>query len=275
MRALEAKNFLVEQTAEQAALENVPLSDLEKRMMYFTETGECPEDPIALNDAFEAEYDTSTIAQWDKAAHRWLMAQNVFSAPYMTCVAVSATPDATGTFFRYAFPQSNGFPDYPKWGIWTDAYYQHNNVFGGPNGFGSEPCAYERASMLKGNPKAKQICFFAPTFFDDSMLPADIDSAGTLPPAGQPELFLGSIDNTPPTSNVIYAYLFHVDFAQPSRSTFSGFRGTMPIRVPTFTLSKAVNCTQSNRFATDSNHSPLPPALRPVFPFCCLQEALG
>jgi len=58
MQALEAKRFLVEQTAEQAALENVPLSDLEKRMMYFTETGECPEDPIALNDAFEAEYDT-------------------------------------------------------------------------------------------------------------------------------------------------------------------------------------------------------------------------
>src|ERR1700681_2065217 len=58
MRALEAKNFLVEQTADQAALENVPLSDLEKRMMYFTETGDCPEDPITLNDAFEAEYDT-------------------------------------------------------------------------------------------------------------------------------------------------------------------------------------------------------------------------
>ena len=58
MRALEAKDFLVQQTAQQATLENVPLSDLEKRMMYFTETGECPEDPIALNDAFEAEYDT-------------------------------------------------------------------------------------------------------------------------------------------------------------------------------------------------------------------------
>jgi hypothetical protein len=57
MRALEAKDFLVQQTAEQAALENVPLSDLEKRMMYFTETDECPEDPIALNDAFEAAYD--------------------------------------------------------------------------------------------------------------------------------------------------------------------------------------------------------------------------
>ncbi len=34
MKVLEAKDFLVQQTAEQAALENVPLSDLEKRMMY-------------------------------------------------------------------------------------------------------------------------------------------------------------------------------------------------------------------------------------------------
>ena len=56
MRVREAKDFLVQQTAEQAALDNVALSSLEKRMMYFTETGECPEDPIALNDAFEAEY---------------------------------------------------------------------------------------------------------------------------------------------------------------------------------------------------------------------------
>ena len=37
-------------------MENMPLSNLEKRMMYFTESGECPEDPIALNDGFEAEY---------------------------------------------------------------------------------------------------------------------------------------------------------------------------------------------------------------------------
>lgn len=60
MKVLEAKDFLVQQTAEQAALENVPLSDIEKRMMYFTETDECPEDPLALNDAFEAKYNTAT-----------------------------------------------------------------------------------------------------------------------------------------------------------------------------------------------------------------------
>jgi hypothetical protein len=58
MKVREAKDFLVAQTAEQAALEGVPLSDLEKRMMYFTESGECPEDPLALNEEFEAEYDS-------------------------------------------------------------------------------------------------------------------------------------------------------------------------------------------------------------------------
>jgi len=71
MRGLEAKDFLVQQTAEQAALENVPLSDLEKRMMYFTETGECPENPIALNDAFEAGYHTDEYeAKISKLMHR-------------------------------------------------------------------------------------------------------------------------------------------------------------------------------------------------------------
>jgi hypothetical protein len=58
MRIREAKDFLVAQTAEQAALEGVPLSDLEKRMMYFTESGYVPEDPIKLNEEFEVECDS-------------------------------------------------------------------------------------------------------------------------------------------------------------------------------------------------------------------------
>ena len=57
MNAREAKDFLVQHTVEQAALDHVLFSDLERRMMYFTESGDCPEDPIALNDAFESECD--------------------------------------------------------------------------------------------------------------------------------------------------------------------------------------------------------------------------
>ena len=58
MQVREAKDFLVAQTAEQAALEGVPLSDLEKRMMYFTESPDAVEDPSKLNEEFEAQYDS-------------------------------------------------------------------------------------------------------------------------------------------------------------------------------------------------------------------------
>ena len=59
MDTKEAKQFLVQQTAEQAALENVQLTDLERRMMYFTESDSAScENPIELNQEFEARYDT-------------------------------------------------------------------------------------------------------------------------------------------------------------------------------------------------------------------------
>jgi hypothetical protein len=58
MQVREAKDFLVQQTAEQARIEAVALSELEKRMMYFTESGEMREDFLNLNEEFEAEYDT-------------------------------------------------------------------------------------------------------------------------------------------------------------------------------------------------------------------------
>jgi hypothetical protein len=59
MNTKQAKDFLVQQTSEQAALENVSLSDLEKRMMYFTESDprSC-ENPFDLNGEFEAQYDS-------------------------------------------------------------------------------------------------------------------------------------------------------------------------------------------------------------------------
>jgi hypothetical protein len=58
MRLREAKDFLVTQAAEQAAFEGAPLSDLEKRMMYFTESDGAIEDPSTLNEEFDGQYDS-------------------------------------------------------------------------------------------------------------------------------------------------------------------------------------------------------------------------
>jgi hypothetical protein len=189
--------------------------------------------------ACEAFNDGDPVILFDKVAHRWVATQEVFG-PYVTCIAVSTTADAMGTYNRYAFAQ-NGCPDYAKLAVQPDAYYQSFNNFDGACSayVGARVCAYERAKMLAGRKGGgqgpKQICFQTGVF-DDSLLPADLDSGDTLPPAGQDEVYLGSIDNTPPNGNVIYQYLFHADFAHPRKSTFTGAGGTIPIAVAPFEL---------------------------------------
>jgi hypothetical protein len=59
MQVGEAKDFLVKQAVDQARLEGVPLSDLERRMMYFTEVPNAVEDPVSLNKEFEKQYGTT------------------------------------------------------------------------------------------------------------------------------------------------------------------------------------------------------------------------
>jgi hypothetical protein len=84
MRVSEAKDFLIQQTAEQALREGVSLSELEKRMMYFTESEDAVENPIALNEEFEAHYATdeyeSKIARLLIHAYRRLKKENPYAA---------------------------------------------------------------------------------------------------------------------------------------------------------------------------------------------------
>ena len=95
MRVRESKDFLVQQTAEQAALDYVPLPDIEKRIMYFTETGECPEDPIPLNDAFAAEHDTAgyerKISPLMARAYRRIKRENPENCGYGTTRSAFST----------------------------------------------------------------------------------------------------------------------------------------------------------------------------------------
>jgi len=142
------------------------------------------------------------IVQFDKIAHRWVMYQPRFSAPYYDCFAVSQTSDFLGGYFLYEFPtvdNTNNFPDYPKVGVWPDGYYvSHNSFFRLQNYNGAMPCAYDRVKMLAGDSTAGGVCFMDNsngTLFDDSMLPADLDSPNNLPPHGTPNIFVGSIDN--------------------------------------------------------------------------------
>ncbi len=197
----------------------------------------------------ELHNDGDPIIQWDKLAHRWVAFQNTFEQPYSTCVAISTTPDATGPYYRFTYPQADGFPDYPKVGIMPNAYYQtQNSVDFDASTFtirflGVTMCGYDRVSMLAGNLKAQQICFIDSGFgqlTDDSLLPADLDSPAHPPVAGQPEVFLGSIDQAC-TDSAVYEYLMWVNFKSPKKSKIAGINLAMPLAVPQFGICNELN----------------------------------
>jgi hypothetical protein len=53
----EAKQFLVGKIVEEASLEGVSLSDVERKMLYFTETAWTLPDIMEVNDEFDRYYD--------------------------------------------------------------------------------------------------------------------------------------------------------------------------------------------------------------------------
>ena len=168
------------------------------------------------------------IVLYDKAAGRWLVTILASSDGFKTgleCIAVSATSDATGSYHRYAFSFQPNLNDYPKFGVWPDAYYGSYNMFNASKVFlRAEVCAYPRGAMLAGN-AAPSICFQRGAT-DFTLLPSDLDGQ-TSPPAGEPNFFLELA-----TSSALNLFKFHVNFMTTAESTFTG---PTRLTVPSFT----------------------------------------
>jgi hypothetical protein len=158
--------------------------------------------------------DGDATVVYDRQADRWIISQfSVSTTPYLQCVAVSTTPDPTGSYYRYAFQYTN-FPDYPKMGVWPDAYYETFNLFNaaGTVFYGPELCAYDRAKMLTGA-AATQQCFTLSNAFG-GVLPSNVDSA-QAPPPGSPNYLMDF------ATNALDFWKFHVDWATPANSSIT------------------------------------------------------
>ena len=108
-------------------------------------------------------------------------------------MAVSTSGDPTGSYFRYAFSTGVNFPDYPKYGVWPNAYFLTTREFAPDDSFaGIGVYALERRRMINGNPAARAVSFLvgpgtgAPAHLTgDGWLPSDLDGT-RRPPAGSP-----------------------------------------------------------------------------------------
>jgi hypothetical protein len=154
---------------------------------------------FAVDDCTDLSGDP--VVLYDQLADRWILTQFTTRGPeYFDCVAVSETPDPTGAYFRYAYSTGLNFPDYPKYGVWPNAYFLATREFAPDNSFaGIGAYALERAAMLAGDPGARSVKFLlapgsTPWLTGDGLLPSDLDGR-RLPPAGSPNYFVGSMDD--------------------------------------------------------------------------------
>jgi hypothetical protein len=142
---------------------------------------------FAVPDCTDASGDP--VVLYDQLADRWILSQFTTSGlddptkPFWNCVAVSTSGDPTGTYYRYAFETANFqfFPDYPKYGVWTDSYLITTREFGPTIEYGIGVYGLEKNKMLNGQP-ARSVSFFIDgndpamlPLVGDGLLPADID----------------------------------------------------------------------------------------------------
>lgn len=59
----EAKEFLIAQIVNEAEREAEPLTDIERRMLYFTESAWMPEDTWEASEVFDRDFDRETYEQ--------------------------------------------------------------------------------------------------------------------------------------------------------------------------------------------------------------------
>ena len=142
---------------------------------------------------------------------------------YAMCYALSVGPDPFGPYYRYEFVRPL-FPDYPRPAVWPDGYYVPTST--GDDVIQKQACVVDRQRMLRGEDATEQCVVIDGVNFLNN---ADLDGT-QLPPRGAPNLMLaagGAQLNKIVEDDAIFAWSFHVDWDDPSKTRVDG-----PTKIP-------------------------------------------
>lgn len=222
---IRAHGYIPPDTNGEAGL-NHYVQMVNRQFAVFDKTGKLLYGPVNTNTlwtgfggACETTNQGDPIVVYDQLANRWVITQfaNIPGGDHLECVAVSTGPDPTGSYYRYAFPFPV-FNDYPKIGVWPDAYYS-TYILRKPNWafVSSRICAFNRSNMLTGA-AASAVCFDVD---EVGLLPADLDGI-TPPPSGSPHFSMNV------TKTSLRLWKMKVNWKNPGKSKL--FRAaTIPI----------------------------------------------
>ncbi|MFM8320634.1 MAG: carboxypeptidase regulatory-like domain-containing protein [Chloroflexota bacterium] len=166
------------------------------------------------------------VVVYDRFAQRWVISDFAFKysssgspkGPYYECLAVSRTDDpVNGGWYLYTLKISDTqLNDYPKLGVWRDAYYLSFNMFNMPSEAwgGVQVWALEKTPLLNGSPLRYVYFTLGAGTGYGSLLPSH---ALSLPPAGTPNFF-ASVS----APNQVLVWKFLPNWSSLNQSNFTG-----------------------------------------------------
>lgn len=184
----------------------------------YDKSGQAVSNLISANSIWNQVQQSSAgdpILLYDQLADRWFLAE--FPSNNRVLLAVSVTNDPRGSWDAYAF-QTPRFPDFPKYGIWNDAFYLTTNE-GGPE---YPIYAFNRSDLLAGAEIVQFQRLTVPknggVFFEVGQ-PVDWDGM-TPPPSGSPGLVVKLHDDDWGTTNQdhILLHKIHIDWDSSANS---------------------------------------------------------
>lgn len=211
----------------------------------FNKNGQQMSPPLKISSLFEslgtvcsARNDGLAVVLYDPLADRWIISQTCTAfPPFREMVAISRTGDPLGQYYAYEFVMPNvKLNDFPKFGVWPDAYYMSTDEFLGADYVGAGAFAFDRAKLLAGDPSASYLYFNLQVPVGPrrkGLLPSDIDGLRP-PPAGAPNVFASyTATEYGDAQDALKLYNFHADFNDPLSSTFTE-RPESPLAVAAF-----------------------------------------
>jgi hypothetical protein len=162
----------------------------------------------------ETQDDGSPTMKYDQLAHRWVFTKKAFGdwveGPFLICIAISKTEDATGAYYRFAY-SFDSIPDEGKLGLGSNAYFLSFNMQG-PSVYGTRFCAIDRTKLLAGTAGSMQC---RQLNYSISNVPADLDGYN-IPATGSPGYYIGNVNN------YVGLYQYKIDFDNNKNSELIG-----------------------------------------------------
>ncbi|MCB9195009.1 MAG: T9SS type A sorting domain-containing protein [Flavobacteriales bacterium] len=185
------------------------------KFTIYDKTGNVLAGPTSLGTLLGGGNDGDPIVMYDKEADRWVLSQ--FKSNNSFQVAVSQTSDPTGAYYSYEFTV-NQFPDYPKYSVWSNAYFITSNK--------SAPQLYaiDRDKMLAGDPTATMQGFSVPSLSTNgffSILPSHATSALPNPSTPAYAFYFQDDGWSGVSSDHIKIWEINVDWVNSSNSSIS------------------------------------------------------